>query len=94
MRKVIFGIVSIVCVVFFNTHLFAADLVNSDEISYTVYIDLDDTSSIITIGPKETISNICNDCYIEIDGDPDGVSIDQEPKVLIKDGKLIIDNRS
>ncbi len=93
MRKVIIGSISIVYAVFFNTNLYAADLVNTDETSYTVFVDLDDISSILTIGPKETISEICKNCYLEIKGNPDGVSIDQEPKVIIKGGKLIIENR-
>ncbi|MDG1708678.1 MAG: hypothetical protein P8H03_07935 [Emcibacteraceae bacterium] len=92
MRKIIIVGTSIVYAVFFNATLFAADLINTDEISYTVFADLDDTASIITIGPNETVSDICRDCYLEIDGDSEGVSIDQEPKVIIKDGKLIIED--
>ena len=92
MSRIIVASISVVYIVFFNINLYAADLVNADEISYTIFVDLDETSSILTIGPKETISDICTDCYLEIDGNPDGVSIDQEQKVIIKDGKLIIEN--
>lgn len=75
----------------FNVGLKAADLVNTDDLSYTIFVDLDDTSSIITIAPQETIPDICTDCYIEIEGNSDGVSIDLQEKVVIKDGKLVLE---
>ena len=91
MSRIIMASISIVYIAFFNINLYAADLENVDESSYTIFVDLDETSSILTIGPKETISDICKDCYLEIDGNRNGMSIDQEPKVIIKDGKLIIE---
>ncbi len=82
--------------VFFLTSCtaFAADLVNSDDVSYTIFIDLDNTSRTVTIAPRETITAICRDCYIEIDGNPDGVSIDNEEKVVIKGGNLIVEDEA
>ena len=76
-----------------SINLHAADLVNNDNVSYTIFVDVDDKSSVIMIAPKETISDICKDCYIEIDGNPDGVSIDNEAKIIIKEGKLFIDDQ-
>ncbi|HPF45906.1 MAG: hypothetical protein KDF58_08835 [Alphaproteobacteria bacterium] len=75
---------------FSNVTLYAADLVNSDNVSYTIFVDTDDGSKTITIAPNETISEICSDCYLEIDGNPKGVTIENEPIVTIKDGKLSV----
>ena len=92
MSRIIMASISIVYIAFFNINLYAADLENVDESSYTIFVDLDETSSILTIGPKETISDICDACYLELCGTGKGRCIDQEPKVIIKDGKLIIEN--
>lgn len=91
MSKVIQTVIVIVTFFISNSVVVAADLVNSDEVSYTIFVDLDDASKTITIAPKEKISDVCRNCYIEIDGNPDGVSIDNEPLVIIKDGKLFFE---
>ena len=49
----------------------SANLVNKDDQAYNVYVDTDDQSVTVTIGPNETITDICDECYIEIDGNPD-----------------------
>ena len=41
---------------FSNVTLYAADLVNSDNVSYTIFVDTDDGSKTISIAPNETIS--------------------------------------
>jgi len=75
---------------FSSITLYAADLVNGDSVSYTIFVDTDEGSKTITVAPNETISDICSDCYIEIDGNPKGVTIDNESLVTIKDGELIL----
>ena len=68
---------------------YSADLINADDKTYTVFIDLDDSSTTIEIGPMQTISDICDECYIEIDGNPDGLVVEGQEKVVIKNGSLL-----
>jgi len=94
MNRLINASYTIIYIALFSVNLYAADLVNADDSSYTIFVDLDDISTTITIAPKETISDICKDCYIEIDGNPDGVSIDNQEKVVIMGGKLVIEENT
>ncbi len=69
----------------------AADLTNNDDVTYTLYVENDDGAVSKTIGPNETIPSICTDCYIEIDETGDGIVIEEEAKVIIKDGKFVVE---
>lgn len=70
---------------------YAADLVNTDDVAYVVYVDTDDESETKQIAPNGTITEICTDCYIELDGNPKGVNVKEGEKVVIKEGNLIVE---
>jgi len=69
---------------------YAADLQNMDDKSYTIYLETDNDTKTIVIGPHETISDVCSECYISIEDTESAMSIEKEPLIMIKDGQLVM----
>ncbi|PHZ83549.1 hypothetical protein [Paremcibacter congregatus] len=69
----------------------AADLKNMDAVSYTLYVETEEATKTVVIGPNETIKDICVDCYIAIEDNDSDISIATEPKLVIKNGQLVIE---
>lgn len=70
----------------------AADLKNTDEASYTIYIETDDATKTLVISPHETLADICSDCYIGIEETDSGVSVENEAMIIIRNGQLVIED--
>ncbi len=70
----------------------AADLKNTDEASYTIYVETDDATKTLTIGPNETVADICSDCYIGIEETDSGISVEKEVMIVIRNGQLVIED--
>lgn len=74
-----------------SSSAFAADLKNMDDVSYTIYFETEDTSKTLAIGPGESLSDLCSDCYISVEETESGVSVSGEALVVIRDGQLFIE---
>lgn len=68
----------------------AADLINEDEVPYAVLVDGDME---VTIEPMAEVATVCDSCTIQLtDSFDPPLSLTPDTVVVIRDGKLVIDN--
>lgn len=66
----------------------AAELKNLDDVDYSIRVVTDDSSEDIVIKAGETLSNICEECTIYLDGSEEPFDVYQGDVIVIKDGEL------
>ncbi|MCF8473455.1 MAG: hypothetical protein K9G26_02055 [Emcibacter sp.] len=85
-NKKLFGAIATFLIL--ATPSFATDLKNLDNVTYSIYIELDENEQILTINPNETLTDVCTLCYIGMEDSENGISIQYQTKVYIKNGQF------
>jgi hypothetical protein len=74
--------------VFIFSLLNAADLKNMDTVDYSIRVVTEDKSEEIVIKAGTTISGICTECTLYLDGSEEPFDVYEGDVIIIKDGVL------
>ena len=66
----------------------AAELKNLDDVDYSLRVVTDDSSEDIVIKAGQTLTNICEECTIYLDGSEEPFDVYQGDVIVIKNGEL------
>jgi len=79
-----------VAMIFGAVHANAADLINEDDMSYTLVIDGDME---VPVEAKSELPEFCDSCSIQLaDSEDAPISVNEASTVVISGGKLAVEN--
>lgn len=64
-----------------------ADVVNEDDIAYTLIVTSGEDEAMIVIDPGDSIENVCDKCRIEVEGIA-AIDVEDHDVVVIQEGEL------
>ncbi|WP_419797881.1 MAG: hypothetical protein ACNI26_16645 [Terasakiella sp.] len=79
-----------VAMIFGAVHAHAADLINEDDMSYTVIVDGDME---VPVEAKSELQGFCDACSVQLSGsEQEPISVNEASTVIISEGKLVVEN--